>query len=175
MPLGPLNGKSFTTCISPWVVTLDALEPFAAPSPPHDLEPAPYLKDPNPNGTYSIELQADILHAGTSTRVCTSRLEWAYWSFRSIIAHQAIGACGMQSGDIAATGTVSGTTSDSLGCLLEMTMDGKKTFQLQSGSTRSYLEDGDQVRISGFAGPSGSGVGFGECVGKVLPAIAFNG
>ena len=174
MPLGPLDGKSFITSISPWVVTLDALEPFATASPLHDRDPASYLKDPNPNGTYSVELQAEFLHAEASTRVCTSRLDWMYWSFRSIIAHQAIGGCGLQSGDIVATGTASGTTPDSLGCLLEMTMNGKKTFQLQDGSTRSYLEDGDQVRISGFAGSESSGVGFGECVGNILPALAFD-
>ena len=173
MPLGPLNGKSFTTSISPWVVTLDALEPFATTSPPHDTDPAPYLRDPNPKGTYSITLQADILADNTLTRVCSSRLEWMYWSFRSIVAHQAIGACGLNSGDIVATGTASGTSSDSLGCLLEMTMDGKNSFQLQSGSTRSYLEDGDEVRISGFAGSEDSGVGFGDCTGKVLPAIVL--
>ena len=178
VPLGPLNGKGFMTSISPWVVTLDALEPFATPSPPRDTEPASYLKDPNPNGTYSVELQAEILVDGTSTTVCTTRLDGNYWSFRSIVAHQAIGGCGLQSGDIVATGTVSGKTSDSLGCLLEMTMDGKKPFNLKSGSARSYLEDGDEMRISGFAGSGDAGVGFGDCVGKVLPALvlkALNG
>ena len=174
VPLGPLNGKSFITSISPWVVTLDALEPFAVPAPRHNTDPAPYLKDPNPNGSYSVELRAEILADGTSTPVCASRLDWMYWSFRSIVAHQAIGGCGLQSGDIVATGTASGTSSDSLGCLLELTMDGKKPFHLKSGSVRSYLEDGDVVRISGFAGSADSGVGFGECVGKVSPALVLD-
>ena len=80
----------------------------------------------------------------------------------------------MQSGDIVATGTASGTSSDSLGCLLELTMDGKKPFHLKNGSVRSYLEDGDVVRIAGFAGSADSGVGFGECVGQVSPALALD-
>jgi fumarylacetoacetase len=158
------------TSISPWVVTLDALSPFAVPSPPRDIPVAPYLKDPAPNGTYAVELHAEIIADGASTQICTARLEWMYWSFRHIFAHQCIGGCGVSSGDIIATGTASGTTPGSLGCLLETSIGGKKPFNLMGGSKRTYLEDGDSVRITGFAGTRGDGVGFGECIGLVLPA-----
>lgn len=104
VPLGPLNGKSFMTSISPWVVTLDALAPFAVPSPPRDGPVAPYLHDPAPNGTYDVELQAEVIVDGRPTRICTAKLQWMYWSFRSIFAHQCIGGCGVASGDIVATG-----------------------------------------------------------------------
>jgi fumarylacetoacetase len=163
------------TSISPWVVTLDALSPFAVPSPPRDKPIAPYLKDPDPSGTYAVELRAEIIADGTSTQICTARLEWMYWSFRHIFAHQCIGGCGVSSGDIIATGTASGTTSDSLGCLLEMSRGGKKHFNLKGGSKRTYLQDGDSVRITGFAGTEGDGVGFGECIGLVLPAPILKG
>ena len=173
VPLGPLNGKNFMTSISPWVVTLDALEAFAVPLPPRDIQVAPYLDDRNPNGTYAVHLRAEILTETASTTVCTAKSEWMYWSFRHILAHQSIGGCGLHTGDIVATGTVSGTTPDSLGCLLEMTRDGKQPFKLQDGSTRRFLDDGDGVRISGFAGTEDDGVGFGECFGEVVPAINF--
>ena len=91
MPLGPLNGKSFMTSISPWVVTLDALTPFAVPSPPRDWAVAPYLHDPAPNGTYDVKLQADVIVDGKVTRICTAKLQRMYWSLRSILAHQCIG------------------------------------------------------------------------------------
>ena len=163
------------TSISPWLITLDALSPFAAPSPPRDSAVAPYPKDPTSNGTYAVELHAEVIADGTSTRICTARLDWMYWSFRHILAHQCIGGCGVSSRDIIATGTASGTTPNSLGCLLEMTMGGKKAFELKGGSKRTWLEDGDSVSITGFAGTEGDGVGFRECIGTVVPASAFEG
>jgi fumarylacetoacetase len=156
------------TSISPWVVTVDALSPFTVPSPPRDSPVAPYLNDPAPNGTYAVELHAEVIVDGMTTRICTARLEWMYWSFRHIFAHQCIGGCGVAGGDIIATGTASGTKPDSLGCLLEMSMGGKKSFEQKGGLKRAYLEDSDSVRITGFAGVEGDGVGFGECIGKIV-------
>lgn len=173
MPLGPLNGKNFMTSISPWVVTFDALAPFAVPSQPLGDPVAPYLRDPAADGTYDVELQADVVVDGQPTRICTAKLQWMYWSFRAMFAHQCIGGCGVASGDIVATGAASGTTPDTLGCLLEKTMGGKRPFLLDGGATRTYLEDGDSVRIIGFAGAEGDGVGFGECVGMIVPAAAL--
>jgi fumarylacetoacetase len=174
VPLGPLNGKSFTTSISPWVVTLDALAPFAIPAAVHNSPIAPYLEDPNQNGTYSLELTAEVLSGGLATQVCMTKLEWAQWSFRHIFAHQAIGGCGLGSGDIIATGTLSGKTPQALGCLLEMTMNGKKPFKLKDGSIRTFLEDGDGIRLTAFAGTPNDGVGFGECVGIINPALTLS-
>lgn len=148
---------------------------FAVPSPPRESPVAPYLKDPTANGTYAVELHVEVIVGETRTRICTARLDWMYWSFRSIFAHQCIGACGVSSGDIIATGRASGSTPDSLGCLLEMTMGGKKLFRLLDGSTRAFLQDGDSVRITGFAGAEGDGAGFGDWVGNVVPAPVLEG
>ena len=158
------------TSISPWIVTLDALKPFAIPSIPRSVSEAMYLKDSNVEGTYDVELHVDMHSTGPPTRTCTVKLKSMYWSFRHIFAHQAIGGCGLESGDILATGTVSGTTPDSLGSLLETNMGGKKDLELLEGSKRTFLEDGDTVTLSGFAGSEEDGVGFGQCVGKVAAA-----
>ena len=158
------------TSISPWVVTLDALKPFAVPSIPRNVPEANYLKDSNAKGTYDVELHVDMYSTGPPTRTCTVKLESMYWSFRHIFAHQTIVGSGLESGDILATGTASGMTPDSLGCLLETTMGGKNDLELLEGSKRTYLEDGDTVILSGFAGSEEDGVGFGQCVGKVVAA-----
>jgi len=168
-PLGPLNGKSFATSISPWVITLEALQPFATEGPPRELEVASYLKDPNPKNTYDLHLQADLIIDGKDTTVCKADLQTMYWSFRDLIAHQTSNGCNLNTGDILGTGTISGSTAESHGCLLELTSGGQDSFQLSNGSSRVYLEDGDQVRISAIAS---DGVGFGECIGSILPSFS---
>ncbi|KAL1957496.1 hypothetical protein VTO42DRAFT_5959 [Malbranchea cinnamomea] len=171
-PLGPFNGKNFGTTISPWVITLDALAPFKVPGPPREEPVASYLRDPL-NETYSITLTVDI-RAGKwwpYTRVCQSRMETMYWSFRQMIAHHTVGGCSLRTGDIIASGTVSGIGQEERGCLLESTWGGRKPISLADGTTRAFLEDGDEVRFTGRAGSDGtSDVGFGECVGQLLPA-----
>jgi fumarylacetoacetase len=188
IPLGPLNGKNFGTSISPWIITTDALEPYRAELPTRDTPIASYLEGSASGeqatlGTYDIRLQAEILTPGpsspssTPTVLCQSRVDSMYWSFRHLVAHQAVGGSGLRTGDMMATGTVSGSTPDSHGCLLEQTKGGNVAIELTTGGAsrekRIYLEDGDQIRLSGWTvGKDGmpSGVGFGECVGTVTAA-----
>ncbi|PVH82821.1 fumarylacetoacetate hydrolase family protein [Cadophora sp. DSE1049] len=167
MPLGPLNGKSFSTSISPWVVTLDALQAFQSPAPARELKVAPYLADSKTDNTYSIELKAELLVGDQATTICESQLKTMYWSFRDLLAHQTSNGCNLNTGDLLATGTISGETKTSHGCLLELTKGGEQTFEVAGGMNRTFLEDGDSIRISASCG---DGVGFGECFGKVLPA-----
>ncbi len=166
-PLGPMNGKSFSTSISPWVITLDALKPFEVKAPERELKVASYLADSKPNNTYDVHLQADIIIDGQPTPMCRSELKTMYWSFRDLVAHQTSNGCNINTGDILATGTISGSSNQSHGCLLELTHGGEKAFVVEGGGKRIYLEDGDTVLITGCAG---EGVGFGECVGSILPA-----
>ncbi|TDZ51626.1 Fumarylacetoacetase [Colletotrichum trifolii] len=169
-PLGPMNGKSFGTTISPWVVTLEALEPFATQPPPKDTPAQPYLMDQKKDSSYNISLKAEVLADGGATAVCNAQLSWMYWTFRDLVAQQTINGCNVKTGDILATGTVSGVGDDEHGCLLEMTKGGKVGWKLANGKDRVYLEDGDGVRTSGYAG---NGVGFGDCVGIIAPARPF--
>lgn len=169
-PLGPINGKNFGTSISPWIITLDALEPFRIQGSKTQDPVAAYLSSPG-QGTYSIDLTVEIASQYTTTVTCRSNLgESLYWNFRQMLAHQTIGGCNLATGDLLASGTVSGAREDARGCLLEATWGGKKPIELMDGTTRTYLEDGDAVRLTGVAG---EGVGFGECIGLLKPARAL--
>ncbi|KAI1438528.1 fumarylacetoacetase [Xylaria sp. CBS 124048] len=164
MPLGPMNGKSFGTSISPWVVTLEALEPFKVP-PPHREQPVPgFLQDQKEKSSYNITLEAEILSEGVTTKICKANVSWMYWTFRDLVAQQTVNGCNVNTGDVLATGTVSGKGDDEHGCLLELTRGGKVEFTLADGQKRTYLRDGDTLRITGYAG---QGVGFGDCTGLV--------
>ena len=170
-PLGPFNGKSFGTTMSPWIITLEALRPFeAVPANPHQRA-ATYLQDAKRSSTYAIQLQADIVTPNHTETICKSRTEWLYWTFRDMVAQQTINGCPLRSGDLLATGTVSGPEEGSQGCLMEITNGGRKEWSLSDGSSRTYLQDGDGVRLTGWAGELGSPtcVGFGEAYGVVMP------
>ncbi|KAK1539847.1 X-Pro dipeptidyl-peptidase C-terminal non-catalytic domain-containing protein [Colletotrichum costaricense] len=169
-PLGPMNGKSFGTSISPWVITLEALEPFATQPPPKDIPSQPYLLDNKEKSSYNIALKAEVVTGNGATTVCKAQLSWMYWTFRDLVAQQTINGCNLNTGDILATGTVSGAGDDEHGCLLEMTKGGKVGWKTSTGQDRMYLQDGDGVRISGQAG---DGVGFGDCVGFIGAARPF--
>ena len=169
VPLGPLNSKSCGTTISPWIVPLSALEPYKVPAPPRQVPVASYLEDPE-NRTYSICTQVEIISDGKATVTGTSQVEWMYWTSRQMLAHVASAGCALRPGDLMATGTVSGVGREAMGCLVETTEAGKVPLKLEGGEERTFLEDGDVVRITGFVGKEGSGVGFGECVGKLVPS-----
>jgi fumarylacetoacetase len=168
-PLGPLNGKNFGTIISPWVVTLDALKDFKVPGPPRQNAIPNYLEDPG-NCMYSIRMKAEIVSRNMSTITCESDTQSLYWTMRQIVAHLASAGSAIRTGDVLATGTVSGPNESEYGCLLETTRGGKRPITLADGSQRAYLEDGDIVRMSAIAGDLSSGVGFGECVSQLLPS-----
>jgi len=165
-PLGPFNSKSFLTSISPWVIPLDALEPAMIPPPAQDPEPLPYLRGSHDFGldlSLRVELNGEVISRPRYARM--------YWTPGQMLAH--LTSCGatLRTGDLVASGTVSGPDATEWGCLAELTVDGTEPLKLAGGATRSYLEDGDQVTISATA-PVGDGLtlGFGEVTGRVDPA-----
>ncbi|TEA15490.1 Fumarylacetoacetase [Colletotrichum sidae] len=180
-PLGPFHGKGFGTSISPWVVTLDALQPFRC-SPKTKQEPAPFphLKWPrNEDATVDVKLQVSLIRKGKKIEMATSNLKYLYWTPFQQLAHHASAMCGLGTGDLIGTGTVSGDAQDGegrkleLGCLYEATNAGTRDVQLPDGTTIKYLGDGDEVILQAWCGDmEGNGVslGFGECRGVVLPA-----
>ncbi|KAJ6408572.1 hypothetical protein OIU84_011825 [Salix udensis] len=167
---GPFLGKSFGTTISPWIVTLDALEPFACNSPKQDPQPLPYLAE-KISKNYDISLEVQIKPAGQedSCVVTRSNFNHLYWTVTQQLAHHTINGCNLRPGDLLGTGTISGPEPESYGCLLELTWNGQKSLSLK-GATRRFLEDGDEVIISGCSKGDGYNVGFGTCTGKILPS-----
>ncbi|KAH7258471.1 hypothetical protein B0J15DRAFT_445764 [Fusarium solani] len=168
-PLGPFNGKSLGTSISPWVVTLEALERFKTGSCPQQDSLPSYLRNSKPS-TYSITMEVEILTGSTATKIGVCPVDSLYWSPPQLLAHAVSSGSALRTGDILATGTVSGSIDGSHGCLLETTEGGTKPVALSDGSRRTYLEDGDVVRITAVAGEASSGVGFGECIGRLTPS-----
>jgi fumarylacetoacetase len=168
-PLGPFNGKNFGTSISPWIVTLDALKALEVPAPKRTAPVAAFMDDPK-SINYNIHLEGVVKRNGTETTTCRVNFDTMYWTFRHMLAHHTIGGCGLRTGDLIASGTVSGEADQEHGCLLELTMNGKKPSKLSDESELRYLEDGDEIRYIGVAGDASVGVGFGECFGVVKPA-----
>lgn len=168
-PLGPFNGKSFATTISPWIVTVDALEPYRTPAPKRDGL-APYLT--GEKSSYAMTLTAEVISKGLAVNVCRSKLDDLYWTFEDMIAHHTVNGCELRTGDLLATGTVSGENPGEFGCLMEITKGGKEKVVLEGIGERTYLEDGDGVRLLGWAGEIGSEncVGFGGCEGFIEAA-----
>ncbi|MHB8637075.1 MAG: fumarylacetoacetase [Fimbriimonadaceae bacterium] len=171
-PLGPFLSKSFATSISPWIVLKDALEPFRCLGPVQDPIPLPHLRPPGA-GHYDIALEAALLteaaHAQTVlTRTSTREL---YWSAAQQIAHQTSNGTPLEPGDLLASGTISGDSEGTYGSLLELTWRGAKPLTLpETGETRTFLEDGDTVILSGGCEKDGARIGFGDVSGIVLPA-----
>ena len=167
-PLGPFLAKNFATTISPWVVTLDALEPFRRAGPGQEPQPLPYLQ--SSDGAFDIALEVWLTPDGSSaTRICESNFRYLYWSMAQQLAHHTVGGCNLRTGDLLASGTVSGPTDDSRGSLLELAWRGEKPLGLGSGEQRSSVQDGDTVTLTGWCQGDGYRVGFGECSGKLLP------
>lgn len=180
-PLGPFLAKSFATTVSPWIVTLDALAPFrvaAHSRDPSDPTPLPYLaSDANAaRGGIDITLEvslasAEMRRAGM-TPLCVSRGSFSsmYWTVEQLVTHHTSNGCNLQPGDLLASGTVSGATPESRGCLLERTWRGTEPLHLPSGETRRFLEDGDEVVLRGWCERAGARrIGFGECRGTIVP------
>jgi fumarylacetoacetase len=170
VPLGPFLGKNFATSISPWVVTAEALAPFRCAGPAQEVPVLPYLQDPDPSAL-DIELEVSLdLPGFPPQRVCRSNARHLYWSFAQQIAHHSCGGCNLRTGDLLASGTISGPEPGSYGSLLELAWRGSRPLPMPDGSTRSFLEDGDTVVMRGYALQGGLRVGFGELIGEVLPA-----
>jgi fumarylacetoacetase len=170
-PLGPFLAKNFATSIAPWVVTLDALEPFRVAGPKQDPEPLPYLRTQG-NWAYNIHLEVWLQTAKMTApeRISATNAKYLYWNLCQQIAHHTINGCNLQTGDLLASGTISGPTPDSLGSMLELAWKGTRPIQLKNGETRTFLQDGDRVTITGYCQGDGYRIGFGEVTGAVLPA-----
>jgi len=171
-PLGPFLAKNFATSISPWVVTLDALLPFRVPGPPQDDPlPLPYLRESEP---WSFDIALDVwlksARMAERARIARSNHRHLYWNVRQQVAHHTVTGCNLRPGDLIASGTISGPDKESRGSLLELTWRGTEPLALPSGETRTFLEDGDELAITGFAERDGVRIGFGEVSGTVLPA-----
>lgn len=170
VPLGPFLGKNFCSSISPWVVTLEALEPFRTASPKQDPEVLDYLKfegDKNFDINLEVYLQPEN---GEENLISKSNYNFMYWNMSQQLAHHTVNGCNVEVGDMYASGTISGSEKSSFGSMLELTWRGTEPLKLSNGSERRFIEDHDTIIMRGYAEKDGIRVGFGEVSGKVLPA-----
>lgn len=169
VPLGPFLAKNWASSISPWIVTLDALEPFRTDSPKMEKEVHDYLKFTGKK-SFDIKLEADITpEGGKPTTVCKSNFKYMYWNMSQQLAHHTVNGCPVNSGDMMGSGTISGPTPDSYGSMLELSWKGSKPLKLNDGTERKFIEDGDTVTLRGYCGNNEVRIGFGECSTKLLP------
>ena len=169
IPLGPFNSKSFATSISPWVVTMDALEPFRVEGPTQNPPPLPYLATSGPQA-YDIQLEAALAIDGKPPRtISRTNFRTLYWSIAQQLEHHTVSGCNTRVGDLMGSGTISGATPDSCGSLLEITRNGANPLTLD-GAERRFLEDDDEVILTGFAQAKDYRVGFGELRGRIVGA-----
>jgi len=171
VPLGPFNSKSFGTSISPWVVTMDALEPFRVASPVQQPAPLPYLQQHTDNG-YDIALEVTLKTAESTAAqtICKTNFKAMYWTMAQQLAHHTVSGCNTKVGDLMGSGTISGSAPDAFGSLLELTWNGQKPLTLADGTQRSFIQDGDEIGMTGWCQGEGYRVGFGSVTGKILPA-----
>jgi fumarylacetoacetase len=167
VPLGPFLAKNFASTISPWIVTLEALEPFRISGPKQEPEVLPYLEYQGPKN-YDIHLSVDIMAESDATkRVSTSNFKFMYWNMCQQLAHHTVNGCNVRVGDLMASGTISGTTSDSFGSMLEICWKGTKPVLMPDGTERKFIQDGDIVAMRGWCEKGEMRIGFGPCDGKV--------
>jgi fumarylacetoacetase len=171
VPLGPFLGKNFGSSISPWIVPLEALEPFRVPGPVQDPPPLPYLQSGG-NLAYDINLEVSLQGARMDRPhcLCRSNFKHMYWNIAQHVAHHTVNGCNLRPGDLLASGTISGPTADSYGSMLELAWKGTRPIPFPNGESRTYLQDGDRVTMTGWCHGDGYRVGFGDVTGQVLPA-----
>ncbi len=165
-PLGPFNAKNFITSISPWVVPLEALDPFRCPNPVQDPAPLPYLQSPE-NWALDIHLEVHLQNQVISR----TNFKTMYWNILQQLTHHTVTGCNIQPGDLMASGTISGPTPDSCGSMLELTWAGQRPLKLKNGEERKFLQDGDEITLTGECRGEGYCVGFGEVTGMILPTV----
>ena len=169
VPLGPFLAKNFATSISPWIITMDALEPFRTKGPKQDPAPFPYLQQKGKHN-FDINLEVAIQPENVGeTIVSKSNFKYMYWSMSQQLAHHTSNGCRVNSGDMMGSGTISGPTPASYGSMLELTWGGKNPITLNDGTERKFLNDGDTVIMRGFCKNNGTRIGFGEVSSKLLP------
>ncbi len=169
VPLGPFLGKSFATTVSPWIVTLDALEPFRCAGPSQDPTPLPYLRQAG-RQAYDINLEVSLQTPDMDDphTICRSNFRYLYWSMAQQLAHHTVNGCNTRPGDLMASGTISGKDPSSYGSMLELSWRGERPLALPDGNERTFLEDGDRVVMTAYAQGEGYRIGFGEAAGRVL-------
>lgn len=171
VPLGPFNAKTFATTISPWIVTLDALEPFRVAQPVQEPQPLAYLRH---DGAHAFDIHLEVTlrpqQATQASTITRTNFRHMYWTMAQQLAHHTVSGCNTRVGDLMGSGTISGPSEDSFGSLLELTWNGKKPLELQQGGTRSFIEDGDELTLAGWCQGEGYRVGFGLCAGEISPA-----
>lgn len=171
VPLGPFLGKNFASTLSPWIVTLEALEPFRIDGPVQEPEVLAYLKTTGAKN-FNINLEVSIAPENkTATCVCKSNFKYLYWNMAQQLAHHTVNGCNMNIGDVCASGTISGHTPDSFGSMLEIAWKGTKPVKLNDGDERVFILDGDTVSLNAYAEKDSVRIGFGECTAKILPAL----
>ena len=171
VPLGPFLGKSFASSISPWVVTMEALDPFRVAGPIQEPNVLDYLKFDGLKN-YDINLSVSITPEDSNIEsiVCNSNFKYMYWNMNQQIAHHTVNGCNLNVGDMMASGTISGHTKDSYGSMLELSWGGKNPIELKDGSTRTFINDMDTVIMKGYCEKNNIRVGFGEVKSKILPS-----
>jgi fumarylacetoacetase len=170
-PLGPFQAKAFATSISPWVVTREALAPFLIDGPEQEPAPLPYLARKGPQN-YDIALEVVLSAAHAETVISRTNFKYMYWSSAQQLVHHAFGGCAMRVGDLLGSGTISGPEKHERGSLLELSWNGTEPLSLQGNAERTFLKDGDTLILRGHAQGQGYRIGFGECAGTILPAVA---
>jgi fumarylacetoacetase len=170
-PLGPFLAKNFATTISPWIITLEALEPFRCKGPKQDPEPLKYLRNNN-DSTFDINLGIYLKSEKMDSYdlISSSNYNYLYWNMNQQIAHHTITGCNLRTGDLLASGTISGPKKDNRGSMLELTWGWSESIKLSNGEERIALENGDTVMLRGWCQGDGYRLGFGECKGKLLPS-----
>ena len=171
VPLGPFLAKNFGSVISPWIVTLDALEPFRVPGPKQEPAVLPYLQ---PEGYHNFDIQLDVLiqpENQPEKLVCHSNYKYMYWNLAQQLAHQTVNGCNINIGDMYGSGTISGPTPDSFGSMLEIAWKGTKPVKMYDGSERKFINDNDTIIMRGYSVKGNLRIGFGEAITKILPAI----
>lgn len=171
VPLGPFLGKNFGSSISPWIVTMDALEPFRVSGPVQDPPVLPYLSFSG-NKNFDIQLEVLIQNGDDKeTSISRSNFKYMYWNVNQQLAHHTVNGCNVEVGDMYASGTISGPAPDSFGSMLELSWNGQRPLTLNDGTTRTFLQDEDTVIMRGYAERNGIRIGFGVCSGKVLSSL----
>lgn len=171
VPLGPFLAKNFASTISPWIVTLDALEPYRVEGYKQEPKVLPYLEYAG-NKNLDINLEVYIKPENAEeTRVCKSNYRYMYWTMEQQLAHHTVNGCNINIGDMMASGTISGPNPDSFGSMLEITWRGTKPVKMNDGTERKFINDNDTVIIKGYCDKNGVRIGFGDCSAKVLPAL----
>ena len=171
VPLGPFLGKNFASSVSPWIVTLDALEPFRVAGPKQEPKVLPYLQF-NGDKNFDIDLEVYIQpeNAGP-TKVCHSNFKYMYWNMCQQLAHHTVNGCNIRVGDMYASGTISGPAPEAYGSMLELSWGGKNTIEMSDGTKRKFINDSDTVIMKGYARKDGVRIGFGAVNTQILPAL----